>query len=252
MNISKLKLSADSKYMEFFFAHEEFYREAIKQIEKYGAGKGPKPPLEAISILLFAKAIKSFAAMVILMDSGYCEDAIFLLRTLAELAIQWEYICTGNAKEIEGKAQQYVDFAFSESERINLAIQEIHGNKLKKNKHFPNFFSKKSMKKMADEINNEHLKRIFKFYSFYSAPSHSGPYSYKFYLEIDKDFNFSACYLPSDKNIQFIASIGIDLMGEIFVLWSNSMKLNNDKIVERLKKKAELIYNMIDNLGSNP
>lgn len=242
VNIPKIDLSSNSRYKEFFSVHEDMYNESVEQIKKYASGKGTKPPLEGISLLLFTKAIKSFGAMIILMDNGYCEDAIFILRTLAELAIQWEYICTGSTEEIENKAKQYIDFVSSESERINSAIQDIDSHEPKKNKNFPNFFSQKSMNKMADEIKNVNLKSIFKLYSFYSAPSHSGPYSSMFYLEIDKDFNFSSNYSPSDKNIQFFASIGMNLMGEIFVLWSNSMKLNNDETIECLKKKAELVY----------
>ncbi len=33
-------------------------------------------------------------------------------------------------------------------------------------------------------------------------------------------------------------------MGEILVLWSDAMNLNNDEIIERLKKKADRIYDM--------
>ncbi len=224
LNIPKIELSSDSKYKGAFSVYEDMYNESVAQIKKHASGKMPKPPLETASILLFTKAVKSFGAIAILVDSGYCEDAMVIIRTLAELAIQWAYIHTGDKNEIEKRAQQYIDFDEVEQERIQMKIQLADKDKTNidlqtskreqfkkkygiKRKGFPSFFSGKSIEVMAAEIKNEDLKKLFKaIYSFYSIPAHSGPRSHIFYMEIDTNMDFSLFFMPSDNNIQWITT----------------------------------------------
>jgi len=154
---------------------------ASKLVQKYQAsGKLPENDKELLVSFYLTKASKTHAAIMLLCNSGYGMDAVWLGRTIFEMLVTMKYILADPTNE---RINQFTSHGW-------IFKKEIHGNLLQYNPQIKGFdgFNKK-----IEEI-KENAKLAQEKYNYKAYSGWSYENMHAMAKEVGEENDFLTCY----------------------------------------------------------
>lgn len=235
----------------------------LRQIVETVLDSHPNPAdlQQGQALLAFGKAYKTHAAILILCEQGYGEDAAILARSLVELSLSTVYIAedkTGaaaqryfeydfvirdemykylsNNDELKAELERRIDGSGNQEatiEEVQKKAEEVRAGYTKDELRRKNW-SGKSIREIAEAVGREDIYKTA--YALQCSLSHSDASIANNYVKEDGD-GYMMDVAPSENWVAQTLVVSIDFFLALIKTWNEAFKLGLDEKLEDLEKR---------------
>lgn len=206
---------------------------------------------KGIVVYVSWKSLKSYLAIMYLLDKGFLEDANIILRSMFEILVTILFIKQNPKK----RALQYLEYSYVEKHRLIETITDMAGDpknaarlreieqeylRIKDNYKNKSSWSGLSIREMSKKVGLEDLYNML--YRFHSQFVHTSPEAMKSYIQnIQKGFMINLEPI-NDNFFVGIISENCEILLQLTEIFENTFDLGRSKEIDALKNEMHTIF----------